>query len=197
MTSSRPALILASTSRYRRELLERLRLAFRCENPKIDETPAPQESPRDRAVRLALAKARVVAEHYPQAVVIGSDQVCARGNEILRKPGTAAANRDQLQTLSGQTATFYTAVAVVSVQAGVWQQHLDLTHCVFRRLTSDEIAAYVDAEQPFDCAGGFKSEGLGISLFERIETTDPTALIGLPLIWTANALRGAGVMPQS
>lgn len=188
--------ILASTSRYRRELLERLQIAFRCENPGVDESPLPQESPRDLAVRLALAKARAVAERQPQALVIGSDQVCAAGAVVLGKPGTAAANRDQLRTLSGQTATFYTAVALISLEGGLWKQHVDETRCVLRALTPEEIAGYVDAEQPFDCAGGFKSEGLGITLFERIETLDPTALVGLPLIWTASVLRDAGVTPQ-
>lgn len=188
--------ILASTSRYRRELLERLQIAFRCENPGVDESPLPQESPRDLAVRLALAKARAVAERQPQALVIGSDQVCATGAVVLGKPGTAAANRDQLRTLSGQTATFYTAVALISLEGGLWKQHVDETRCVLRALTAEEIAGYVDAEQPFDCAGGFKSEGLGITLFERIETLDPTALVGLPLIWTASVLRDAGVTPQ-
>ncbi len=190
------AVILASTSRYRRELLERLRIAFRCENPGADESPLPGESPRARAVRLALAKARAVAERQPQALVIGSDQVCCMGEEILRKPGSAATNREQLQQLSGQTATFFTAVAVVSIEGAIELQHVDETCCVLRALTSDEIAGYVDAEQPFDCAGGFKAEGLGITLMQRIESVDPTALIGLPLIWVANALRDAGVTPQ-
>jgi septum formation protein len=188
--------ILASTSRYRRELLERLRIAFRCENPGVDEAALAGEAPRAQALRLALAKARAVADRQPQALVIGSDQVCCSGNEVLGKPGSAAANREQLRLLSGQTATFFTAVAIVSVEGGIWKQHVDETRCVLRVLNPDEIAGYVDAEQPFDCAGGFKSEGLGITLFERIETTDPTALIGLPLIWTASALRDAAVMPQ-
>lgn len=188
--------ILASTSRYRRELLERLRIAFRCENPGLDEALLLGEPARDRAVRLAVAKARVVAERYPQALVIGSDQVCSAAGIIQRKPGSAAANREQLQQLSGQTAVFFTAVAVVSMEAGVWLQTLDETRCVLRQLTPAEIAGYVAAEQPFDCAGGFKAEGLGITLLERIESSDPTALIGLPLIWTASALRDSGVTPQ-
>lgn len=194
--SAAPAVILASTSRYRRELLERLRIAFRCENPGLDESLLPDESPRDRAVRLALAKARSVAERQPQSLVIGSDQVCCLDAQILRKPGSAAANREQLQLLSGRTATFFTAVAVVSPENGPALQHVDETRCVLRELGPEEIAGYVDAEQPFDCAGGFKAEGLGITLMQRIECVDPTALIGLPLIWVAGALRDAGVKPQ-
>lgn len=193
----RAPLILASTSRYRRELLERLRLPFRCENPAIDESERFDEAPRDRAARLALAKARAVADRQPKAVVLGSDQVCALGAKILRKPGNAATNREQLRALSANTATFFTGVAVVSLQPGLWKQHVDETRCIFRSLTDDEIEAYVDAEQAFDCAGGFKFEGLGITLLERIETADPTALIGLPLIWTASALRACAVMPLS
>ncbi len=190
------AVILASTSRYRRELLERLRIAFRCEPAHVDETPLAGELPPARAQRLASAKARAVAERQPQALVIGCDQVCCLGEQILRKPGTAAANREQLQLLSGKTACFHTAVALVSIEGGLWRQHLDETRCELRSLTSDEIAGYVAAEQPFDCAGGFKAEGLGITLLTRIDSTDPTALIGLPLIWTASALRDAAVTPQ-
>ena len=193
---ARLPLFLASSSKYRRELLERLRLPFACENPAIDEALRAQEAPRERAARLALAKARSIAERHPEALVIGSDQVCALGATILRKPGNASVNREQLLALSGQTAIFYTAVAVVGVQAGLWKQHVDETRCVFRRLTAEEIGAYIDAEQAFDCAGGFKVEGLGIGLLEKIEASDPTALIGLPLIWTASALRAVVSPPR-
>ena len=182
---------LASTSRYRRELLGRLGLPFECEAPGVEETRLAGESPQALAQRLALAKARAVAERHPGALVIGSDQVCALGPRILGKPGNAEGARAQLAELSGRTAQFFTAVALVGVHAGIWKQHLDETRCVFRTLSADEIAAYVAAEQPFDCAGSFKAEGRGISLFERIESQDPTALIGLPLIWTSSAMAAA------
>lgn len=182
---------LASTSRYRRELLGRLGLPFECEAPDVAETRLPDESPQALAQRLALAKARAVAERHPDGLVIGSDQVCALGDRILGKPGNAAGARAQLAQLSGRTAQFFTAVAVVGMHAGIWKQHLDATRCVFRPLSAEEIAAYVAAEEPFDCAGSFKVEGRGISLFERIESQDPTALIGLPLIWTSSAMAAA------
>jgi septum formation protein len=188
--STRP-IWLASTSRYRRELLGRLGLPFDCEAPKVEEIRLTGEAPAALAQRLALAKARAVAERHPGALVIGSDQVCALGDAVFGKPGDAAGARAQLAQLSGRTAQFFTAVAVVGLQAGVWKQHLDETRCVFRALNTDEIAAYVAAEEPFDCAGSFKVEGLGISLFERIESQDPTALIGLPLIWTSSAMAAA------
>ena len=186
--TARP-LILASTSSYRRVLLQRLRRPFTAVAPKVDEAALPGEGPRVRAARLALAKARAVAEREPGALVIGSDQVCALGDVVLGKPGDAANNRLQLQQLSGRTATFFTATSLVCVASGLWLQHVDTTICVFRTLTDDEIVAYVAAEKPFDCAGGFKAEGLGISLFERIDSQDPSGLIGLPLIWLAGALR--------
>ncbi len=185
------ALLLASTSRYRAELLQRLGYPFEAVDPALDEPLLAGESPAVRAQRLALAKARSVASIRPDALVIGSDQVCALGNQVLRKPGNAQANRTQLAALSGQTAVFHTAVALVGMRQGICMQHRDATRCVFRTLSSDEIADYVAAEQAFDCAGGFKSEGRGIGLFERIESQDPTALIGLPLIWLAAALRRA------
>ena len=186
--TTRP-LILASTSTYRRALLQRLRRPFTAIAPKVDENGLPDEGPRERAVRLALAKAQAVADREPGAMVIGSDQVCALGGQVLGKPGDAVRNQQQLQQLSGQTATFFTAASLICVELGVWLHHLDTTMCVFRTLTELEIAAYVAAEKPFDCAGGFKAEGLGISLFERIDSEDPTGLIGLPLIWLAGALR--------
>lgn len=189
---STPAPIwLASTSRYRRDLLGRLGLPFDCETPGVEETRLPGEAPPALAQRLALTKARAVAERHPGALVIGSDQVCALGDTVFGKPGSVDAARAQLAQLSGQTAVFFTAVAVVGIHAGVWKQHLDETRCVFRKLTPAEIAAYVEAERPLDCAGSFKVEGLGISLFERIESQDPTALIGLPLIWTSSAMAAA------
>jgi septum formation protein len=187
-----PTLILASSSRYRRELLARLGLAFQVIEPKLAEASLAGESPTDRSLRLALAKAQEVAAHHRGALVIGSDQVAAAGEEILGKPGDAAGARAQLAALSGRTARFYTACAVLGGEAGVHRAHIDTTTVVFRSLSSDEIERYVAREQPYDCAGSFKAEALGISLLECIESQDPTALIGLPLIWLTGALRGAG-----
>jgi septum formation protein len=182
-------LLLASTSRHRKTLLERLRLPFDSEAPEVDETRAPGETPRAQAVRLALAKAMAVASRHPGALVIGSDQVCALGDTVLGKPGTAAANRDMLATLSGQTATFHTAVAIVGLEDGLRQEHVDDTLCNFRPLTSADIARYVEAEPSLDCAGGFKSEGLGVTLMSSVYSRDPTGLVGLPLIWVAEVIR--------
>jgi septum formation protein len=171
-----PALILASTSPYRRLLLERLRLPFEVVRPEVAEDAVPGETPIDRAGRLSLAKATAVAHRHPGAIVIGSDQVAALGDRVLDKPGDAATCREQLAALSGRTAHFFTGCAVGN------DVHIDTTSVVFRRLGAEEIARYVDTERPFDCAGGFKVEALGISLFERVDSSDPTALIGLPLI---------------
>jgi septum formation protein len=187
-----PPLILASTSPYRRELLARLRLAFELLAPEVPEEHLEGESPADRSLRLALAKAQAVARLHPGALVIGSDQVAAVGEQLLGKPGDAARCRAQLGALSGKTARFYTACALLGVNAGVRLAHVDTTTVVFRSLSAAEIERYVACEQPYDCAGGFKAEGLGVALFECIESQDPTALIGLPLIWLAGALRGAG-----
>jgi septum formation protein len=187
-----PALILASLSPYRRELLTRLGLPFDVLAPQVSEAHVAGESPTDRALRLALQKAQAVAQHHPEAVVIGSDQVAACAEEVLDKPGDAARCRAQLATLSGKTARFHTACAVLGVSAGVHLAHVDTTTAVFRSLSGEDIERYVAHERPFDCAGGFKVEGLGIALFECIESQDPTALIGLPLIWLAGALRAAG-----
>ena len=187
-----PPLILASTSPYRRELLARLRLAFETIAPEVPEERLEGESPADRSLRLALAKAQAVARRHPGALVIGSDQVAAAGDSVLGKPGDAAQCRAQLAALSGRTARFYTACALLGVGAGVRLAHVDTTTVVFRTLSPAEIERYVACEQPYDCAGGFKAEGLGVALFECIESQDPTALIGLPLIWLASALRGAG-----
>jgi len=185
-------LILASTSRYRAALLERFGLRFNTASPAVDEAELTGESPRFRAARLSDAKAEAVAAQYPEAVVIGGDQVAALGERVLRKPGNAANCRDQLQLLSGSTADFFTACTVRCLAAGLKLSHVDTTRVGFRRLSADEIARYVDREQPFDCAGGFKAEALGITLFERMESADPTAIVGLPLIWLAGSLRTAG-----
>ncbi len=187
-----PRVILASTSRYRAELLRRLLPDFARQAPDADETPRPGESPADRAMRLAVAKARAVAGRAPGAIVIGSDQVAALGTEILRKPGDAALARAQLAKSSGQTVDFFTAVCLVGPDAAE-HRVLDTTRVHFRRLDEAAIERYIAAEQPLDCAGSFKCEGLGIALFERIESSDPTALIGLPLIAVARLLRECGI----
>jgi septum formation protein len=187
------AVVLGSTSRYRRELLERLRLPFTVAAPDVDETPLAYEPPLALAQRLALAKAQAVAAQYPQAVVIGSDQVADLHGEPLGKPGTRQRAVAQLQRMRGQTVVFHTALAVVCLATGFEQQDVAQVRVLFRDLSDAEIEAYLLAEQPYDCAGSAKSEGLGIALLERIDNDDPTALIGLPLIRTARMLRAAGV----
>ena len=187
-----PELILASTSPYRRSLLERLGIAFTALPPQTPEDALPSELPQDRALRLAIAKAQAIASRRSDAVVIGSDQVAAAGSKVLDKPGDASRCRAQLTAASGSSARFHTACAVIAPRAGIRMVHIDTTTVFFRSLTGAEIDRYVERERPFDCAGGFRAEGLGISLFESIESKDPTALIGLPLIWLACALRRAG-----
>ena len=192
-SASARALVLGSTSRYRRELLTRLGLPFTTEAPGVDETPQNGESPRDLAVRLALAKARDVARRHPQAIVIGSDQVADLAGQSLGKPGNHERATAQLRAMRGQTVMFQTAVSVVCQATGFEQSDLAAVEVRFRVLEDDEIERYLRAEQPYDCAGSAKSEGLGIALLERIDNDDPTALIGLPLIHTARLLRQAGL----
>ena len=187
-----PPVILASTSPYRRALLERLGVAFAVEGPGVSEEHARAEAPADRAVRLAASKAQAVADRYPHAVVIGSDQVAAAEGTVLDKPGDPERACAQLERLTGRCADFYTACSVLCHATGLSEAHLDTTRATFRRLSREEIERYVARERPLDCAGSFKSEALGISLLERIESQDPTGLIGLPLIWLAGALRRAG-----
>jgi septum formation protein len=187
-----PALILASGSPYRRDLLARLALPFETFAPRLNEDHLAGESPANRALRLALAKAQAVASRRAGAFVIGSDQVAAAGDDVLDKPGNAASARAQLAALSGRCARFYTACTLIGGAAGVQLAHVDTTTVVFRSIAAEEIERYVAHEQPYDCAGSFKVEALGISLIECIESQDPTALIGLPLIWLAGALRAAG-----
>ncbi len=189
-----PALILGSTSRYRRELLARLGLPFDVTAPAVDETPLPNETPRALALRLALAKARAVAVLHPDAIVIGSDQVADLGGEPLGKPGNHERATRQLQQMRGQTVVFQTAVAVVCQAAGFEQVDLAPVRVRFRSLNDAEIERYLRAEQPYDCAGSAKSEGLGIALLDAIDSDDPTALIGLPLIRTCRMLRAAGLV---
>ena len=193
LTPPSRSLVLGSTSRYRRELLERLRIPFAVSAPDVDETPQPGEAPKALAQRLALAKARAVAALHPEAVVIGSDQVADLAGQPLGKPGEHARAVAQLRQMRGQTVIFQTALAVVCLASGFEQVDLAEVRVVFRDLSDDEIEAYLLAEQPYDCAGSAKSEGLGIALLESIDNDDPTALIGLPLIRTARLLRQAGV----
>ena len=186
-------LILASTSVYRRELLQRLHLPFSVVASSVDETPLPNETPPHIACRLALAKAQAVAAQHPQAIVIGSDQVADLNGQALGKPGTHARAVTQLQAMRGQTVVFQTAVSVVCQASGFAQTELAQVRVVFRQVSDAQIEAYLRAEQPYDCAGSAKSEGLGIALLERIDNDDPTALIGLPLIRTCHLLQAAGL----
>ncbi len=197
MPESSPAprpLVLGSTSVYRRELLQRLRLPFTVAAPAVDETPLPGEPPAQLAQRLALAKAHAVATLHPGAVVIGSDQVADLAGQPLGKPGDHARATAQLQRMRGHTVVFHTAVAVVCHASGFVQTDLAPVRVRFRELSDAEIERYLRAEQPYDCAGSAKSEGLGISLLEAIDSDDPTALIGLPLIRTCRLLRAAGLV---
>ena len=194
LPSSKPRqLILGSTSPYRRELLARLRLPFDVVAPQVDETPRPHELPRDLANRLAMAKARAVAKIHPSAVVIGSDQVADLNGEPLGKPGTHARAIAQLQRMRGKTVVFQTALAVVCLESGFEQLDLAAVSVRFRDLTDTEIEVYLQAEKPYDCAGSAKSEGLGIALLESIDSDDPSALVGLPLIRTCRMIRAAGI----
>ncbi len=184
-------LILASTSRYRRELLERLGLPFNIARPEVDETPLPGETAPALARRLAWAKAAAITVQHPEALIIGSDQVAALGNQSLGKPGTRENALALLAAMSGREVVFHTAVCLLR-GSGAMLEVTDVTRVHFRELATAEIERYVDAERPLDCAGSFKSEGLGISLFKAIETSDPTALVGLPLIALSKMLRQAG-----
>ncbi len=185
-------LVLASTSPYRRQLLSRLTGEFECISPPVDESPRPREAASDRAIRLAGLKAAAGAEERPQAIVVGSDQVAALGDKLLRKPKSQAAAEVQLEACNGQQVDFYTAISVIT--ADDHYRHLDLTRVKFRRTSAQVRTDYLLQEEPYDCAGSFKSEGLGVVLLEEIDSQDPTALQGLPLIWLANQLRALGVL---
>jgi septum formation protein len=186
-------LILGSTSRYRHELLSRLQWPFDVVAPEVDETPLVGEAPLALATRLALAKAQAVASQFPQAVVIGSDQVADLNGLPLGKPGTHERARAQLRQMSGQTVIFQTALAVVCQASGFVETDMAAVRVQFRDLSDVEIEYYLLTEQPYDCAGSAKSEGLGIALLEHIDNDDPTALVGLPLIRTCRLLRAAGL----
>ncbi len=191
----RPPLILASTSRYRRELLERLRLPFDVVSPQVDETPQPGEAPAALATRLAAAKAAAVATLHPHAVVIGSDQVAELDGAPIGKPGTHGRAVEQLRAMRGRSVVFHTAVAVQRAATGYTGAALAPVTVRFRNLTDAEIEHYLRTEQPYDCAGSAKCETLGIALLDAIESDDPTALVGLPLIRTSALLRAAGIDP--
>ncbi len=190
-----PRLILASTSRYRRELLERLRLAFEVVSPGVDESPQASEAPATLAMRLALAKAQAVAAHAAEAVVIGSDQVAELDGQAIGKPGTHERAIEQLTMMSGRRVVFHTAVAVVRRDRGFERALLAPVTVQFRCLRREDIERYLQLDTPYDCAGSAKSEALGVALLDSIDSDDPTALIGLPLIRTCALLREAGLDP--
>jgi len=190
---NRPDLILASGSPYRRELLRRMNYPFDCHSPDIDESPRNDEDPHDLVLRLACAKAAKVAQAHPAAVVVGSDQLATLGNQILGKPGDHDTAVRQLSACSGKSVMFLTAVCVRHDNAQFEETHIDTTTVNFRTLSGTEIEAYVKADEPWDCAGSFRAEGLGSALFKSIENVDPAAIIGLPMIWLSSSLRHAGL----
>ena len=192
MPSSR-RLVLASTSRYRRELLERLQIPFEAASPQFDETPLAGETPSATAERLATGKARSLAARFPDALIIGSDQVASSAGARLGKPGDHASATRQLRALSGKAAQFDTAVSLLDAANGKLESRVVGCRVVFRKLSDELIERYLRKEQPYDCAGSAKSEGLGIALIEKIETDDPTSLIGLPLIALTAMLARAGM----
>ena len=189
------SLVLASTSPFRRELLSRLGLAFETAAPDCDETRLADEPPAELVQRLAEAKARAVAAQFPDALIIGSDQVACLGDQVLGKPGTRERAFAQLRQASGRSVVFATGLCLYDARSDQAQVCCEPYQVQFRALSEAEIAGYVDREQPFGCAGSFKSEGLGIALFERLDGADPSSLIGLPLIRLCELLRGAGVDP--
>ncbi|HUH87872.1 MAG TPA: Maf-like protein [Pusillimonas sp.] len=186
-------LILASSSRYRHDMLSRLRIPFTAESPDIDETPRPDETPAALSLRLSLEKAQAVAARHPGALVIGSDQVATIDGSPIGKPGNFERAREQLRQLRGRTVEFHSALCVLDGQ----RHELDdvITRCVFRNLSDDEIDAYLHHEKPFDTAGSAKAEGLGIALMDAMHSDDPTAIIGLPLIALCRMLRSFGFNP--
>lgn len=188
-----PPIILASSSVYRRELLQRLQLPFEWASPAVDETPQPHEAPAALAERLARAKAGALAQRYPRHLIIGSDQVASLDGAALGKPGDFATARRQLQACSGRRVEFKTGLCLLDSGNDSSQSAVESFSVVFRRLDTAQIDSYLQREQPFDCAGSFKVEGLGIALFERLEGDDPNSLIGLPLIKLVGMLENAGV----
>ncbi|WP_276611722.1 Maf family protein [Thiorhodococcus mannitoliphagus] len=192
---SQMPLVLASTSAFRRELLERLGLSFTTASPDVDEARRPDEPAQVLVLRLAEAKARAVAKQYPNALIIGSDQVACLDDAILGKPGSRENAIAQLEHASGRTVLFQTGLCLLDTRSGQAQTLVEPFRVHFRRLTRPQIEGYVDREQPYNCAGSFKSEGLGIALFERMEGEDPSALVGLPLIRLTPLLEAAGLCP--
>jgi septum formation protein len=189
----KPSLILASTSPFRRELLERLHIPFETASPETDETRQPNESAEALVKRLAEAKASAVAENHPNSLIIGSDQVAVLDDEILGKPGNHENAVKQLQAARGKEVIFYTGLCLLNSASNNKQVDVVKFSVTFRNLTDEQIEAYLRKEQPYNCAGSFKSEGLGIALFQRLEGDDPNALIGLPLIRLIDMLQQEGV----
>lgn len=195
MMMSSPELLLASTSVYRRALLEKTGLKFTCASPDIDETPVPAETPAALVQRLAQSKASTLAEAYPHHLIIGSDQVCVIDGDITGKPHAFDNAFRQLRAASGKTVTFYTGLSLYSSDAKKAQTLCETFDVTFRPLTDEEITGYLHREEPYDCAGSFKCEGLGITLFDSLTGRDPNTLIGLPLIALLSLLRGHGINP--
>ncbi len=193
MPSTLPPIVLASSSSYRRELLTRLQLHFTCHSPDIDETPQANESAQALVQRLALSKARALAQHYPQHIIIGSDQVAVLDGKIIGKPLHAEGATQQLSAASGRSLVFLTGLAVIDTRTQIEQVDLVPFTVHFRTLNAAQIQRYIAAEQPFDCAGSFKSEGLGVSLFQATEGSDATSLVGLPLIRLCDMLNACGI----
>lgn len=190
-----PNLVLASSSPWRRQVLDKLGLPYRTKHPEIDETAAPSEAPADLVTRLALEKAQAVAPTFKQALIIGCDQVAVLDDRIIGKPGTHDRAREQLRAASGRTLTFLTGLCLLNTASGQHQIAVIPYHVHFRPLSDALIEGYLQHEQPYDCAGSFKSEAGGIVLFERLEGDDPNALIGLPLIELVQMLEREGVKP--
>jgi MAF protein len=188
-------IVLASSSPYRRRLLERLGFAFDCQAPEVDETPKPGELPETLAQRLAQAKARALIQTHPGKLIIGSDQVAVLEGQILGKPGGFERARRQLLASSGRTVDFLTGLCLLNSDTGACQTHCEPFRVHFRALTPEQVASYLKKEEPYDCAGSFKMEGLGIRLFQRLEGRDPNALVGLPLIALIDMLQNEGVDP--
>lgn len=193
MSGSSLPLVLASSSRFRAALLGRLKLPFTQASPDINEAPQPGEAPEQLAIRLAETKARALATDYPEHLIIGSDQTAVSAGKLLGKPGTKANAIQQLRIQSGNTSTFYTVVSLYNTETDRLNTSLVATEVTFRPLSDQEIACYLERENPLQCAGSFMSEGLGISLFEKLTSPDPTALIGLPLMELSKLLREAGI----
>lgn len=190
-------IILASSSKYRRQLLERINIPFKSHAPEIDETPTPGESPEQLVLRLATSKAQALAATYPHSLIIGSDQVAELDGKIITKPETHTKATQQLRDCSGKIVRFHTGLTLLNSKTGNTQSTDSITEVHFRELNSAEIESYLRREQPYDCAGSFKAEGLGICLFNAINSNDPSSLIGLPLIQLTSMLLNEGISPLS